>query len=114
MDETLVAQAKEQSALCRLFSNPRRLLILWSLADGELGVTEIAARVGSSLQNISQHLRMLKGHGVIVSRRNGQHIYYRINQSPRLINCLAVTTTLGNPLVLEKKTNPLEAVNGNP
>src|SRR3972149_4849176 len=69
MDQTTLARAQDQAALCRLIANPCRLMILWSLADGELAVNEIAARVGGSLQNVSQHLSLLRKHDLIGSPR---------------------------------------------
>jgi ArsR family transcriptional regulator len=90
MNENLIAQAEQQAELCRVFANPCRVLILWSLADGELPVTEIAARVGSSMQNVSQHLNLLKRHGLISARRDAQHIYYHLNESAWLSTCPAM------------------------
>ncbi|MEX2161974.1 MAG: metalloregulator ArsR/SmtB family transcription factor [Anaerolineales bacterium] len=91
MNDLTIERAQRQASLCRLFGNPCRLMILWSLANGELPVNEIATRVGSSLQNVSQHLSLLKRRNMVVPRRNGQHIYYRINESALLSNCLAMS-----------------------
>lgn len=70
--------AEQQAEICRLFGNASRILILWSLVEGEMPVGEIARRVGTSLQNISQHLALLKEHDIVITRRDGQTIYYRI------------------------------------
>jgi ArsR family transcriptional regulator, virulence genes transcriptional regulator len=78
MDIALREHAERQAKLCRIFGNASRILILWSLAEGELPVNEIAGEVGTSLQNISQHLALLKKYGIVVARREGQTIYYRI------------------------------------
>ena len=88
MSEPTIEQARQQAELCRTVGNPLRLLILWSLANGELSVNEITARVGSRLQNVSQHLHLLSSHDLISARREGQHIYYRLNKTPRLMRCL--------------------------
>jgi DNA-binding transcriptional ArsR family regulator len=93
MSEILIEQAEQQADLCRVFSNPCRLLILWALAERELPVTEIAAQVGSSMQNVSQHLSLLKRRNLITARRDGQHIYYRINENPWLSSCPAMMHT---------------------
>jgi DNA-binding transcriptional ArsR family regulator len=78
MDPILLELAQKYSARYRVFGNARRLIILWILSQGELSVNEIAAQTGSSLQNISQHLHLLKRHGIVSNRRDGQTIYYRI------------------------------------
>ena len=105
MDQAIHIRAQKQSELCRLLGNPSRLLILWSLADGELPVNEIAARVGGSLQNVSQHLSLLKTHRIIASRRDGRHIYYHINHSETLNNCMAMSANSGQGL--ERMEEPI-------
>lgn len=79
--------AKRQAARCRIFGNTRRIMILWIISKGELSVNEIAERAGSSLQNISQHLSLLKKSGFVTARRNGQTIYYQIADQECLKGC---------------------------
>ena len=79
--------AEEQAEFCRIFGNTSRILIMWNLADQELSVSDIAQRVGTSMQNTSQHLALLKEHHLVSSRRDGQTIYYRINDSEWLEHC---------------------------
>ena len=43
-----------------------------------MSVGEIAEQIGVTLQNTSQHLRLMKDKGVVESRRDGQTIFYRI------------------------------------
>ena len=78
MDPETIERAKAQADLCRVFNNPTRVLIFWALADGEMSVSEIAATVEASLQNTSQHLRLMKDRDILACRREGQTIYYRI------------------------------------
>jgi DNA-binding transcriptional ArsR family regulator len=78
MDTAVRERAKKQANLCRVFGNACRILIVWTLIGRELSVTEIAEEVGTSLQNISQHLAVLKRQDIVVARRERQTIYYRI------------------------------------
>jgi DNA-binding transcriptional ArsR family regulator len=78
MDTKTLQQAEAQADLCRVFNHPTRVLILWALADRELSVGEIAAAVEASLQNTSQHLRLMKDKDILTCRREGQTIYYRV------------------------------------
>jgi ArsR family transcriptional regulator len=73
-------QAEHQAEHCRVFSNARRVLILWALSEGERSVGEIAEAVGTTLQNISQHLHLMKTYHLVSSRRNGRTIYYALNE----------------------------------
>lgn len=87
MDTALRKHAERQATLCRVFGNTSRILILWSLVEGELAVKEIAEEVGTSLQNISQHLTLLKKYDIVVARREGQTIYYRIADGRWMVDC---------------------------
>jgi ArsR family transcriptional regulator len=53
-------------------------LILRSLEEQALSVGDLAEKIGASLQNTSQHLRLMKDKGVLESRRDGQTIFYQI------------------------------------
>jgi ArsR family transcriptional regulator, lead/cadmium/zinc/bismuth-responsive transcriptional repressor len=55
-----------------------RLRILDLLKDQELCVTEIVAAVGEKFTTVSQRLKHLRGEGLIVRRRDGNHIYYAL------------------------------------
>lgn len=71
--------AARATALLRLLGNERRLMILCQLADGgECSVGQIQARIGISQSALSQHLALLREHGIVANRRDGQTIYYRI------------------------------------
>lgn len=84
--EYLQEDARLQAEFCRIFSNSRRVMILWALSKRELSVGEIAEVVGSSLPNVSQHLSLMKDVQLVASRRCGQTIYYRIDLE-RLKEC---------------------------
>jgi len=59
-----------------------RLQIIYLLAtdtSSTLGVGELAVRLGISQPAVSQHLKTLKGEGLVDSRREGFYVYYTIN-----------------------------------
>jgi DNA-binding transcriptional ArsR family regulator len=70
--------------LCNIFSNAKRLEIINSLKDKEMSASELIKRIGLSKANLSQHMSVLKLKGVILSRREGINIYYRI-ANPKII-----------------------------
>ena len=96
MNTTIFDLAKKQAALCRIIGNHRRLLILWQLSKGELSVNDISPRVGSTLQNVSQHLSLLKKAGIVVARREGQAIYYQIADLESVRDCPVLLRTPNN------------------
>ena len=93
MESDVLELSGEQAARCRAFGNARRLLILWILSEGELSVSEIAGRAGTTLQNVSQHLKLLRRSGIVTARRDGQTIYYKAADSQCLRHCLASLRT---------------------
>jgi DNA-binding transcriptional ArsR family regulator len=82
-----VSDAESQAQICGVFSNSKRIHILWALANGELSVSDIAEEVDASLQNTSHHLRLMKDKGILASRRSGRSVRYRIVE-PVTVNCL--------------------------
>lgn len=78
MDAYVLELARQQAELCKIFGNANRILILWALADQELSVSDIAEAIDSSLQNTSQHLRLMRDKGILASRREGHTIYYHL------------------------------------
>ncbi len=65
-------------------AHPKRLEILNLLRQEELSVGELAKRMGISLPNVSQHLAVLRDKGVVMTRREGVNVYYRV-ADPRII-----------------------------
>lgn len=67
-------------ALFKCLAGPTRVrLTLLILREGELCVCELIHALGDSQPKISRHLAQLRSCGVLVDRRQGQWIYYRIN-----------------------------------
>ncbi|OGO04707.1 MAG: hypothetical protein A2Y91_04275 [Chloroflexi bacterium RBG_13_54_8] len=49
-------------------------------------VTELAQKLGLTVGNLSQHLSMMKDRHILLSRKEGNMVYYRI-ANPKLIQC---------------------------
>jgi DNA-binding transcriptional ArsR family regulator len=62
----------------RAFGDPTRLHILALLRDGELPVSEIVERVGTSQPRTSAHLACLRWCGFVDTRREHRTVYYRL------------------------------------
>ena len=54
-----------------------RIRIFWLLCHCEECVLNIAALMNMTSPAVSHHLRLLKGSGLIVSRREGKEMYYK-------------------------------------
>ena len=70
--------------VCKIFSHPKRLQIIEALRDHELTVSEVVDHLGIPKANVSQHLAVLRQKRVVMTRREGLNIYYRI-ANPKII-----------------------------
>ncbi|KRT69175.1 MAG: hypothetical protein A3G97_12570 [Candidatus Rokubacteria bacterium RIFCSPLOWO2_12_FULL_69_21] len=77
------------ASICQILANPTRLKILNALRDRETAVAELARRVGTSMPNLSQHLAILKARHVVLTRREGVTIYYRI-ANPKILRAFDI------------------------
>lgn len=91
MDRNKIIESEEQAEFCGILGNPHRIQIIWALGEQELTVSEIAEEIGTSMQNTSQHLRLMKNKGVLQSRRDGREIYYRVSDSKYIRDCPITT-----------------------
>lgn len=60
-----------------------RIRIFWLLCHCEECVINISAMLEMSSPAVSHHLRPLKNSGLIVSRREGKEVYYRVADTPQ-------------------------------
>jgi ArsR family transcriptional regulator len=75
----LPPDALERAAqIFRAMGDGARLRILDVLKQRERCVTEIVAAVGEKFTTVSQRLKLLRSEGLIVRRRDGNHIYYAL------------------------------------
>ncbi|AEE14108.1 regulatory protein ArsR [Thermodesulfobium narugense DSM 14796] len=65
--------------LCKSLSNPKRLMIIAMLAEGEANVTEIAKTIDARPSTVSQHLALLRAHNLVETRKEGKTIYYSLS-----------------------------------
>jgi ArsR family transcriptional regulator, virulence genes transcriptional regulator len=66
------------SDLCKTLANEKRQMILGALRDGEMSVGELAEVTGIPQANLSQHLSTMRSKGVVLTRREGTRVFYRI------------------------------------
>ena len=81
---------REASAAMQAMAHPLRLKILCLLGNQELSVLEIVDAVGTSQSNISQHLGVLRDHGILEARKNANRVFYRIGDA-RVLQMIALT-----------------------
>jgi ArsR family transcriptional regulator len=70
---------------CKTIAHPTRLMIVSLLGDGELTVGQMVDAIGVPLANASQHLRALRDRNIVLTRKDGRQVYYRLRDL-RLVN----------------------------
>lgn len=70
------------SRLFRALGDETRLRIVALLAHGELCVCHLHEALRLSQPNVSRHLAVLRGAGIVGDRRDGKWVYYRLLRQP--------------------------------
>jgi DNA-binding transcriptional ArsR family regulator len=73
---------RDLAELCETFaglSDPTRLRIIYTIAQRERSVGEIASELGLSKPLVSQHLRRLRSLRMVRMRPDGQRRYYQLD-----------------------------------
>jgi len=81
-------------------SSATRLEFLELLAQGERSVDELATLTGVSVANTSQHLQKLRQAGLIVGRKEGLYVYYRL-AGDAVVGLLGALGSVGEAYVAE-------------
>ena len=64
--------------ICSALADPKRILILYALADKPRNVSEVASEVGISQPAASRHLNILRERGMVTAKREGQAVIYML------------------------------------
>lgn len=87
-----------QARLCQVLASPKRLEILYTLKDTEMTAGELARSVDVTMPNLSQHLSLMKQHGLVESRKEGLNMYYKVSSDHILDVCNTVRRVLAEQL----------------
>ena len=75
-----------EADLIRVLANPKRLMIVSLLGPGPCSVSQLADRLALSLQNTSQHLRLMRDRNIVRAQRSGREVRYTLT-SPVFSEC---------------------------
>jgi ArsR family transcriptional regulator len=78
----------EFAEVAKALGHAHRLVIVELLAQRERSVEALAESAKLSVANASQHLRLMRRAGLLVSRRDGKHILYRLSD-PAVLDLVA-------------------------
>lgn len=67
--------------VCKTFANPKRLQVINAVRNGELTASQLIQKLNISKANLSQHMGVLIQKGVVVPRREGINVFYRLTDN---------------------------------
>ena len=65
--------------ICKTLANPKRLEIIDALRNEELTASQLIQKMHISKANLSQHMSILAQKGVVLSRREGINVFYKLS-----------------------------------
>ncbi len=90
---TNISSVESVAGLLALLAQPARLQILLAIGEGETCVCHLETAFGWRQAYLSQHLMPLRKAGVLLARREGRFIHYRL-ADPRLLDLLQQAAAL--------------------
>jgi ArsR family transcriptional regulator len=82
---------ERQAEIAKAVAHPLRVAVIDFLKDGEKCVCDIAEHIGSERSNVSRHLSVMVGAGVLDCRKKGLKVFYWL-RTPCVVEFLGCAT----------------------
>lgn len=98
---------------CKTLSDANRLLIIGELGRGEASVTELVSRLDLRQSNVSKHLAVMRERGLVITRREGANIFYRLSDK-RISKAIRMLMEVQRDLIEKRRvfSNGITAFSG--
>ena len=107
---TLTQEVSQLHAdICSALADPKRILMIYALAERPRSVNDLADELGLSQPATSRNLKVLRERGLVVSLRQGTTLEYRLTDL-RLVDALNMLRTVLRDR-LTHNANLMESVN---
>ncbi len=80
----MAAHVTDAATLLRAMASEHRLMVLCSLVQGEMSVSQLLEKVPLAQSALSQHLAVLRRERLVFTRRDGQTVFYGLKPGPAL------------------------------
>jgi len=87
--------------VCEGVGDPKRLKLLYLVADRPYNVTELTEALDVSQPTVSHHLRILRERGLVNADRDGTSIYYSL-ADPRILQAMDIMRSFVADLLAER------------
>ncbi len=103
---TLPPITEEEIALlhryvCEGIGDPKRLMLLYLVAERPHNVTELTEVLDVAQPTVSHHLRILRERGLVTAERDGTSIYYAL-ADPRILKAIEIMRSFVSDLLRER------------
>ena len=79
LDDTVkVEAALLHEHVCQALADPKRIVILYLLAEGPQNVGDIAEALDSPQSTVSRHLKVLRDRSLVTTERDGSTVVYSL------------------------------------
>lgn len=65
--------------ICKALANPIRIELIDVLNDNEMSFGELQEQTGVLKSNLSQHLSLMVSNGILVQRKEGLSVYFKLS-----------------------------------
>ncbi len=87
------AEYREWARLLKALGNSARLMMIDRLNEREASVGDLTRLVELDQSTVSKHLAVLRSHGIVSDRRDGNVVYYRL-ETPCVLGFLSCATSV--------------------
>ena len=94
---------ERQAQICKAFANPTRLRMLDLLGKRDWAASELQNELGIAKANLSQHVAVLKGAGIVAARREGKAVYFSLTMPEVKSACQLIRDVLRAQIRGEKR-----------
>lgn len=77
----LDALRRFKAGVFQVLAHPTRIHIVEELAQGERPVGDLLKTIGVEPANLSQHLSVLRNRGLVLTRKEGNQVFYRLRDT---------------------------------
>lgn len=93
---------KLHAGICKALAHPIRIEVIDLLHGRELSFGEICETIGCLKSNLSQHLSSMADKGILIQRKEGMNVYYRLSSAKVSAACRIMREVLVENLEKQK------------
>lgn len=102
MQEQLIQEIELlHQKVCSAVGDPKRVMILYALAERPKYVSELGDELGMPQPTVSRHLKILSDRGMVTAAREGTTVFYAL-ADPRIIEALDLMRAVLRDLIMRE------------